>query len=265
MQAPKHGTVAAFEVVNEPNGQLWPQRGPSSDQSSWAGMFSVEGSKLVVQKAVAEMMTTLDAIADYHGQTMLCLAPSTSDADSALPRTTTNVGADVVLGEPRPVRRRAARRARPDRLPGRPAWAWSYHNYNDYELNQHARGMRLQEHLGKRWHGRRLNGVAELWCTEGGCRLTRVRQRFGANLNNEQVLNQQAEVIKEALHRHHWPRRRGCRRHDAHAVHGRRGPGIRRRSARPGLRLPAGARRVGGVRERGQQGENVPADAPPPV
>ena len=125
--------------------------------------------------------------------------------------------------------------------------------------------MRLQEHLGKRWHGRRLNGVAELWCTEGGCRLTRVRQRFGANLNDEQVLNQQAEVIKEALHRHHWPQGEGAGvtmltqytvaadpRFDA----GLLDPGY---GYRPALDAWAS------VRERGAQGENVPADAPPPV
>ena len=264
VQAPKHGTVAAFEVVNEPNGQLWPQRGPSSDQSGWPGRFSVEGSELVVQKAVAEMITTLDAIADHHGQTMLCLAPSTSDADSALPRTTTNAVPTQYSKNPGPFVDELLDELDRIGFQGGPRWAWSYHNYNDFELNQ-TRVVRLQEHLGKRWHGRRLNGVAELWCTEGGCRRSRVQTRFRPNgppLPEPEVLRLQAEVIKEALHRHHWPRDEGAGvamltqytiAADVNFDAGLLDPFY---GYRPALDAWAS------VRERGDQGENAIADLP---
>jgi hypothetical protein len=51
-----------FEVVNEPNLQLWPQ--PR------------------MAERVAEMITTVDAIARRHDEPVICLAPSLSDAES---------------------------------------------------------------------------------------------------------------------------------------------------------------------------------------
>jgi len=261
VQAPEHGTVAAFEAVNEPNGQLWPQRGPSGDQSSWAGRFSAEGSSMVIQKAVAEMITTLDAIADHHGQTMLCLAPSTTDADSMQPRITSNITPTPYSKNPGTFVDELLDELDRRGFEGGPRWAWSYHNYNDFELNQ-KRVESLQEHIGKRWHGRRLDGRAELWCTEGGCRRSRVQTRFGPGLPEPEVLRLQAEVIKEALHRHHWPRGEGAGvamltqytiaadvRFDA----GLLDPGY---GYRPAFDAWAG------VRERGMQGENATEEFP---
>src|SRR5690349_13247751 len=200
--------VAAFETVNEPNGQLWPQRGDSADQSSWAGKFLVGGSSLVVQKAVAEMMKTLDGIAEHHGKPLLCLAPSTSDADSALPRTTTNAVPTPYSANPGPFVDELLDELDRIGFTAGPRWAWSYHNYNDFELDQ-TRVLSLREHVGKRWNGQHLNGGPKLFCTEGGCRLARVQSRFGVTSPAE-VLRLQGEVIKEALHRHHWPKDEGA-------------------------------------------------------
>jgi len=70
--------------------------------------------------------------------------------------------------------------------------------------------LALREHLGERWRGQHLDGGPKLFCTEGGCRLARVQQRFGATLTTAEVLRLQGEVIKEALHRHHWPKDEGA-------------------------------------------------------
>ena len=56
------GRMTHFEVVNEPNLQLMPQRH--------------------MPERVAVMITTVDAIARRHGLAATCLAPSCSDADS---------------------------------------------------------------------------------------------------------------------------------------------------------------------------------------
>ena len=85
------GRMTHFEVVNEPNLQLMPQRD--------------------IPERVAVMITTVDAIARRHGLAATCLAPSCSDADSLRvpPRMTRAAG----------VRRPAARRARRGGVRGR--------------------------------------------------------------------------------------------------------------------------------------------------
>ena len=167
------------------------------------------GSSLVVQKAVAEMMKTLDGIAEHHGKPLVCLAPSTSDADSALPRTTTNAVPTQYSANPGPFVDELLDELDRIGFDAGARWAWSYHNYNDFELDQ-VRVLALREHLGERWRGQHLDGGPKLFCTEGGCRLARVQQRFGATLTTAEVLRLQGEVIKEALHRHHWPKDEGA-------------------------------------------------------
>jgi hypothetical protein len=208
-QAPAHGRVDYFEVVNEPNLQIWPQRSPSSRPDDLQGRFDAAGSEMTIHRAVAQMMATMDEIAGRHGKDVTCLAPSHSDADSPRPRqisvhTTTPYSTvaepfvEFLLDEL-------------DRIgfPAGPRWAWSYHNYNDFELNQ-VRVMSLSQHLDRRWRGRRRDGRPELYCTEGGCRLIRVQQRFGASLPYEEQLRLQADVVREALSRHHRPNDEGA-------------------------------------------------------
>jgi hypothetical protein len=208
-QAPSHGRVDYFEVVNEPNLQIWPQRSPSMWPDDLEGRFQVQGSEITVHRAVAQMMATMDEIAGRRGADVTCLAPSHSDADSPRPRqisvhTTTPYSTvaepfvEFLLDEL-------------DRIgfTAGPRWAWSYHNYNDFELNQ-TRVQSLRQRLDGRWHGRQRDGGPELYCTEGGSRLERVRQRFGASLPYQEQLRLQAEVVREAVSRHHRPKDEGA-------------------------------------------------------
>jgi hypothetical protein len=193
--------VDYLEVVNEPNLQIWPQRSPSSTPDDPAGRFEVTGSEMTVHRAVAEMMATMDSVVRRGPGHVTCLGPSHSDADSPRPRqisvhTTTPYSTvaepfvELLLDELDRIGFRAG-----------PRWAWSYHNYNDFELNQ-VRVKSLRAALDGRWEGRRRNRGPALYCTEGGCRLSRVITRFGSGLPAEEVLRLQAEVVKEAVTRH---------------------------------------------------------------
>ena len=68
--------VHAFELVNEPNWQLWPQRAPSGTDDPLAT------APLTVQHTMAQQMATARAVAARHGDTTLLLAPSTADAEN---------------------------------------------------------------------------------------------------------------------------------------------------------------------------------------
>ena len=143
--------MACFEVVNEPNLQIWPQEN--------------------VAERVAGMIATVDAIARRHEVAVTCLAPSLSDAESDRP---------LMITEQRPFT--AALLDSLDRrgFRGGERWVWSFHNYNDAELGgDRVSGMRAQ--LSGRWRGRSAaDGGPLVYATEGGVRLTGVTRRHGA-------------------------------------------------------------------------------------
>jgi hypothetical protein len=143
------GRMAYFEVVNEPNLQIWPQAG--------------------VAKRVAWMVATVDAVARRHGFAATCLAPSVADAESR----------DVPeLITPGP-RFTAALLDALDRrgFAGGDHWIWSFHNYNDAEQGGDRVGA-LRAQLRGRWRGRRADdGGPLVYATEGGVRLSAVSGR----------------------------------------------------------------------------------------
>jgi hypothetical protein len=203
-----YGRVAAFETVNEPNLQLWPQRSPfASDVLSERWGF--DGTELTVTEPVAEMMATMDTIARRHDRAALCLAASTSDSDViTVPRSTTTAhhsefaATDHVFVEPL----LAALRARG--FQGGDHWIWSYHNYSDVERAQSHVTYLRQALIQGGWNGRQLDGGPEVWCTEGGCRPpstnTRFRTALGRALTATEQLDYQAKVLTESLSRHHY-------------------------------------------------------------
>ena len=206
--------ITAFEVVNEPNGQLWPQRTTIVTDDFDARWGTVD-TTLVTPVAVAEMMTTVDAIARTRGDGPLLLAPSTSDSIiQTNPRTTTishrteytqvtDTFVEALLPE------LARRGFKPD-----DRWLWSYHNYTDFERN-YRHVVYLRRLLAEQgWTGRQLDGGPELWCTEGGCRVavmnTRLSPILGHTLTQAERIEYQARVLSEALARHHYNKGAGA-------------------------------------------------------
>jgi hypothetical protein len=67
--------VHGFELVNEPNFQLWPQRAPSPTDDPFAT------GPLTVQHTMAQYMAGAQAVAARHGDTTMLFAPSTADSE----------------------------------------------------------------------------------------------------------------------------------------------------------------------------------------
>jgi hypothetical protein len=167
------GRMAYFEVVNEPNLQLWPQPG--------------------IAEHVAGMMLTVDAAAHRHDLAATCLAPSHSDAESERPWMITEQApfADALLAA---LDRRG--------FEGGNHWVWSFHNYNDIERGGN-RTHALRGRLADRWRGLLApDGGPLLYATEGGVRLSAVRRRYGHGLSASEQRAAQADMLRDAVARY---------------------------------------------------------------
>jgi hypothetical protein len=165
--------MTCFEVVNEPNLQIWPQDG--------------------VAPLVAEMITTVDAIARRYEQEVTCLAPSISDAESDRP---------FMITEQRPFN--AALLDSLDRrgFEGGERWVWSFHNYNDAELGGDRVGA-MREQIAGRWRGRTApDGGPLVYATEGGVRLIGVKRRYGREFSPRRQRAEQAAMLADAIARY---------------------------------------------------------------
>ena len=167
------GRMAAFEVVNEPNLQLWPQAG--------------------VAERVAWMMATVDDIARRHDRAAVCLGPSISDAESERPWRITERAPFVDALLPALAARGFA---------GGDHWVWSFHNYNDCELGgDRVSAMRAQ--LAGRWTGRIAeDGGPLVFATEGGVRLDGVERRLGVTFPPARRRAEQARMLADAVARY---------------------------------------------------------------
>jgi hypothetical protein len=203
--------LTAFEVVNEPNGQLWPQR--STVQSDDINVvWGTDGTTLLTAPAVAEMMSTVDALARTHADPPLLLAPSCSDSLTIAPRVTTTTHTNPYTVSNDPFAESLLRTLAQRGFAGGERWVWSYHNYSDVERGyQHVVHLRRALEAGG-WGGRRLDGGPEVWATEGGCRLNVMNTRFSprVGLPADEQRRYQALVVTEALSRHHYAKGAGA-------------------------------------------------------
>jgi hypothetical protein len=175
--------VYGFDLVNEPNFQLWPQRAPSATNDPFAT------APLIVQHTLAQLLATAQAVADRHGDTTLMLAPSTADSE-IVGRTVTQfdefaaavLDALDVLGH----------------RPG-PMQAWAHHNYTDLERRaEESYTQRLRAVLRDRWTGFAEGTPPTVFITEGGVRLGKMRDYYPT----EDVLEAQARSMREGWERH---------------------------------------------------------------
>ncbi len=170
--------ASAFELVNEPNLQLWPQRGPSPTDDPF------EPGELVAHRVVAGMQVSARAIAAAHGPATLLLAPSAADTDlTGRTATPFDEFALALLDE---LDRRGHRALATE--------GWAHHNYLDVEERGERRLQRLRAVLDGRWGGVQGEGGPSVFVTEGGARLRRMRALYP----QEDPLLAQAECLRRA-------------------------------------------------------------------
>jgi hypothetical protein len=175
--------VYAFELVNEPNFQLWPQRAPSPTADPFAT------GPLTVQHTMAQFMATAQAVACRHGDTTLLLAPSTADSEIVGRNVTPHLEfSAALLGVLEVIGYR----------PGSQQ-AWAHHNYTDLERRSvDTYTQRLRDVLRERWTGFAEGEPPTVFLTEGGVRLSKLRAYYPA----EDPLAAQARSIAEGWERH---------------------------------------------------------------
>jgi hypothetical protein len=169
--------VRAFELVNEPNLQLWPQYAPPI-----AGGDPFAPTAPTASRAVADMVITAQQVSARYDHSTLMLAPSLSDLAIASGRR--QVAFDQF----------AARVLQQLEFSGyRPheRQAWSHHNYSDVEYRTGAaRTKALIGLLGGRFGG--------FYVTEGGARVSRMAKLYP--LEDPRVA--QARCVQEAWAAH---------------------------------------------------------------
>jgi hypothetical protein len=153
-----YGRGLVLEIMNEPNGQLWPQQGPSQTEDPYGP------GELTVGSHVAEMIATAGALSAERGNPLRLAGPALSDRARPPDRLFTPLETAI----PQTLS------ALDDRgFPPTPTFAWSHHNYSDVEqdLPSPTRAELARDLLREGWRGRGGPSDPRVWLTEGGARL----------------------------------------------------------------------------------------------
>jgi hypothetical protein len=169
--------VHAFELVNEPNYQLWPQRVPSAGDPFALTPLKIAGT-------VAQLLKTAQAVSARVGHTTGMYAPSSSDTDTGSRIVTRFDEFATALLDAFP-----AVGYKPHVKQG-----WSHHNYLDVEERTTARIQALRARLQGRWTGLAEAGAPTVFVTEGGARIARMKSLYPL----EDPLAAQARCLRTA-------------------------------------------------------------------
>jgi hypothetical protein len=162
--------VHGFELVNEPNLQLWPQAG--------------------IAREIARLLMTAQGISARHAHSTLLLAPSISDDDARSSTRYTRWDEFVaeLLDELEAI----------GYLP-HSRQAWSHHNYTDVERRRSATNSQaIRTLLEGRWGGYAEGRAPTVFVTEGGARLSRMPELYP----DEDPRQAQAHCVRESWTRH---------------------------------------------------------------
>lgn len=163
----------ALEIVNEPNHQIWPQRG--------------------VAAAVAQMIATARAVLDRLGDAApLLVAPATADGRGSSPLATDHLEfARALLDQLDAIGFRADART-----------AWSHHTYGDVESDSSDRIAAVRDLLAGRWSGWPAGDALApgILVTESGARLDVIARDEGL-VDPVIVRRRQADLIARSYER----------------------------------------------------------------
>jgi hypothetical protein len=165
--------VAGFELVNEPNLQLWPQPG--------------------VAREVAQLLKTAQGISARSAHSTMLYAPSISDDDARSSERYTRWSEFVpaLLDELDAIGYLSHSRQ-----------AWSHHNYTDVEKRQtETRSQAIRALLKGRWSGHVEGEAPTVFVTEGGARLSRMPHLYPG----EDPRQAQARCLRDAWALHERP------------------------------------------------------------
>jgi hypothetical protein len=179
--------VDGFELVNEPNLQLWPQQ--SAPASGAADPFV--STPTSIEATITRLMKTAQSISARYGHSTMLYAPSISDSDTASSRLYTRYDQFV----PKLLSAFA-----PAAYTPHSKQAWSHHNYTDVEKRQTAtRTQIIRGQLAGRWRGYTNGQAPTVFVTEGGARLSRMPALYPG----EDPREAQAKCLRDAWALHH--------------------------------------------------------------
>jgi len=179
-----HGSAFVLDLLNEPNNQWWPQRGPDS-----------------AVRYCARMMQAAQEIAAEHEHRSPLGAPGSADIVGPTSDLLGNYSDFVpaLLSELDAVG-----------FAAHPQFIWTHHNYIDMEedlgadsLAGPSRATEVRKMLTGRWSGWRGRDpeVPGIWLTEGGVRVDRLLAR-GRAPDPAAALALQADLIRRNWDRH---------------------------------------------------------------